>query len=157
MKKYQVELKWGIAFVLVALLWMYLEKALGWHDEHIDKHPMYTMIFMIPAIAIYVLALLEKRKSLGGTMSWKQGFIAGMIIAVIVAVFSPASQYVVHNLISPDYFQNAIDYSVSSGNSTQEKAEATFNFGSYVIQSVIGALVAGAITSAIVALILRKS
>ena len=157
MAKYRVEIKWALIFFLVAMLWMYLEKSLGWHDEHIDKHAIYTNIFMIPAILIFILALREKRKSLGGTMTWKQGFIAGMIISVIVALLSPVSQYITHTVITPDYFSNAISYGVENGLVTQEDAVRHFNLNSYMLQSAVGALVAGAVTSAIVALVMRKN
>ena len=57
MKKYTVEIKWALIFVVFALVWMVFEKWMGWHGEHIDKHATYTNIFAIPAIVIYVLAV----------------------------------------------------------------------------------------------------
>ena len=54
MNKFKIELKWGVYFTIAALAWMYVEKALGWHDELISKHAIYTNIFAIVAIAVYV-------------------------------------------------------------------------------------------------------
>ena len=85
-----------------------------------------------------------------------QGFISGTIIGLIVAILSPLAQWITHAFITPDYFSNAIEYAVSSGNSTQEQAEQFFNLSSYMIQSAIGGLVMGAITAAIVAIFVKK-
>ena len=63
MKKIQIEIKWAIIFVIMTLIWMILEKVAGLHDEHIDKHPIFTNFIAIPAIAIYVFAILDKRKN----------------------------------------------------------------------------------------------
>jgi len=157
MKKFATEIKWGIIFTIAGLLWMVLEKALGWHDTYIDKHAIYTNLFAIIAIAIFVFALLEKRnKDLGGKMTWIQGFVSGIIISVIVAILSPLSQYITHEFITPDYFQNAITHAVENTGMTQENAETLFNFNSYRIQAAFGALGSGIVTSAIISLFVRK-
>jgi len=157
MKKFATEIKWGVIFTVAALLWMVLEKVLGWHDAHIDKHAIYTNFFAVIAIALFVFALIEKRnKDLGGKMTWVQGFVSGIIISVIIAILSPLSQYITHEFITPDYFQNAIANAVENAGMTQENAEVFFNFKSYVIQATFGALGMGIVTSAIVALFVRK-
>ncbi len=158
MKKYAVEIKWALIFVAMSLAWMVMERALGWHDQHIDKHATYTNFIAIPAILIYVFALLEKRKKdYGGVMTWKQGFISGLIISLIVMVLSPLTQVITSTIITPDYFSNAIEHAVSTGKLEQAAAEKFFNLGSYIVQGLIGALIMGAITSAIVAIFTRKS
>ncbi len=156
MKKFSIEIKWGIIFSIISLLWMYLEKGLGWHDENIAEHAIYTNIFAIVAIILYVFALLDKRKNFyNGKMTWTQGFISGIIISVVVAILSPLAQYLTHEFITPDYFENAIEYSVESGNS-RENAEAYFNMKSYILQSFFFALTVGTVTAAIVALFVRR-
>jgi len=157
MRKIAIELKWGIIFFAISLLWMVFENLMGWHGELISKHAVYTNLFVIPAVIMYVMALREKRdKALGGLMTWKQGFITGCVIALVVAVLSPFGQFITHLYVAPEYFPNVIDYSVESGKMTQQAAEAWFNLTSYIIQSVVGALVMGAATGAVVALFVRK-
>lgn len=113
---------------------------------------------MIPAFFIYVLGIREKReKDLGGTMTFKEGFIAGMIITLVVTVFTPLTQYLVSTVITPDYFQNMIDYSVEIETYTQEEAENVFNLQSYMVQSTLLAPAIGAVTSLLVALFMKKS
>ncbi len=156
MKKIAIELKWGLIFFAAVLLWTVFEKSIGLHDERIDKHYFLTNFFAVPAIIIYVLALLDKRKWLGGKMSWSQGFLSGLIIAVIVSLLSPIGQVLTHEYLSPDYFSNIIEYSVSEGKD-REEMEVFFNLSTYIKQSMIGAVIMGAITSAVVAFFTKKN
>jgi len=157
MKKIKIEIKWAIIFVVMTLIWMILEKLAGLHDEHIDKHPIYTNFIAIPAIAIYVFALLDKRKNFyKGEMTYKQGFITGLIITAIVTLLSPLTQYITSTIITPEYFPNMISYSVETGKLTQEAAEEYFNLKNYLLEVIIGTPIMGILTTAIVAIFTRK-
>ncbi|SOE19613.1 Protein of unknown function [Spirosomataceae bacterium TFI 002] len=156
MKSIKIELKWAIIFSVVMLLWMVLEKTLGWHDKLIAKHAVYTNFFAPIAILVYVFALLDKKKSLGGEMGFKTAFVSGSIISMLVALISPLAQYITHNYITPDFFTNVQTYAVESGNMNIEEAKAYFNFKGYVYQSFIGALLMGIATTAIVAIFVRS-
>ena len=157
MKNIKIEIKWAVIFVAMMLAWMFLEKSLGYHDEKIADHPFFTNFVAIPSIAIYIFALLDKKQNFYyGLMSYKQGFISGLIISVIVAILSPLSQYITTEFITPDYFSNVINYAVEQGEMTRDEAEGYFNLKSYILQSVIGALVMGLLTSAIVAIFVKS-
>ncbi len=157
MNKYKLELKWAIYFMIMSLLWMMMERALGWHDELIAKHAIYSNLVAIPAIALYVFALLDKRKTdYGGVMTYKQGFMSGLVISLIVMLFSPITQLLTTYIITPHYFPNAIANAVSSGVMTQEAAEAYFSLKSYIIQGIVGAPVMGVVTTAVVMLFVRS-
>jgi len=132
------------------------EKLMGWHGPNIDQHMTMTNIFAVVAIAVYVFALRAKKKDLNGVMSWKQGFISGAIITGVVVLFSPLSQWITHTFISPEYFPNIIEHSVSTGQVDRETAEGYFNLWNYTMQSIIGALVMGLITSAVVAFFVKS-
>lgn len=158
MKQRTTEVKWAIIFTVVALLWVALERALGWHDELIHKHAVYTNLFAVVAIALYVFALLDKRhRDHGGYMTWKQGFVSGLLISVGVAVLSPLAQYITHTVVTPDYFGNARAFAMTAGHTDAEAAARHFNLGSYIVQATIGALVLGVVTSALVASVVRRS
>nr|WP_321410315.1 DUF4199 domain-containing protein [uncultured Carboxylicivirga sp.] len=157
MIKFRIEIKWAITFFAVIILWTVFEKMIGLHDEHIDIHAKITNLFAIPAILIYILALLEKRrKDFNDKMTWLQGFISGLIITFVVALLSPLSQVLTHEYLSPQYFDNIIAYSVKNNLSTQVEAEGYFNLTSYIYMSVVGALMMGFITSAVVAFFVKK-
>ncbi|MBD3629527.1 DUF4199 domain-containing protein [Cyclobacterium sp.] len=157
MKKHQTEIKWGIIFGLMSLLWMVLERMAGLHDQYIEQHAIYTNFVAIPAIAIYVLGLLEKRKKYyGGSMTYGQGFKTGLIITLVVTLLTPLTIWLTLALITPDFLENARSYAVESGKMEQQAAEAYFSQGNYMIQSIVGAPIMGILTTAIVALFTRK-
>lgn len=157
MKKYQIEIKWGIIFGLMSLLWMVLERITGLHDQHIEQHAIYTNFVAIPAIAIYVLGLLEKRKNYyGGSMTYGQGFKAGLVITIVVTILTPLTIWLTLAFITPDFLENAKSYAVESGKMEQQAAEDYFSQGNYMIQSIVGAPIMGILTAAIVALFTRK-
>ncbi len=157
MKNIRIEIKWSFIFVLMSLLWMLLEHLVGLHDAHIELHAGLTNLFAIPAILVYVFALVDKREIFyGGMISYKQAFISGLVISLIVAVLSPLSQYITSTIITPHYFENAIEFAVSSGSMDRASAEAHFNLNQYIIMSLISAQLMGIITTAIVALFVKK-
>ncbi len=158
MTKFRIEIKWAVLFVIMTLIWMFFEKLIGLHGKHIDKQAIYTNFIAIPAIAVYVFALLDKRKNFySGQMTYKQGFISGLIITLIVTILSPLTQILTSELITPEFFPNAINYSVSTSYFTQEAAEKFFSLKNYIIQGLIGAPIMGIITTAIVAIFTRKN
>lgn len=158
MKKFKTEIKWALVFVGMMLTWMVLERLTGLHSTNIDKHALFTNLIAIPAVAIYVLALLDKRKTdYGGTMSYKQGFMAGLVITAIVTLFSPLIQILISVAISPDYFANMIAYAVQEEKMTQQEAEDFFNLQNYLIQVLIGTPFMGLITTAVVAFFTKKN
>jgi hypothetical protein len=156
MKNYAIELKWAFLFIGMTLLWMLLEKLSGLHDEHIEQHPIVTNLIAIPAILLYVLALRDKKKNFyNGAISYRQAFMAGLIMTAVITLFVPITQYITSAIITPNYFDNMIAYSVDHGKSTQAEAEAYFNMKNYIIQSVIFTPAMGIVTTAIVALFVR--
>lgn len=153
-----LEIKWGIIFTIAGLLWMYFERAMGWHGENISQHAVMTNLFAIPAIAIIVFAQLEKRKRhYNGRMTWLQGFICGVMVSLVVAILAPLSQYIAHNYISPDYFDNLISYASSQGKGSPEELAKHFNMKTYMMLAAVGALVMGLITSALTALFTKRT
>lgn len=157
MKSRRIEIKWGIIFIFTTLAWMILEKVLGWHDEKIANHAVNTNFFAIPAILVYVLALLDKKKKFyRGHMNFREGVIAGLFMTAVVALLSPLNQYLISTVITPEYFPNVIEYVVNNGIMTQDAASSYFSLNNYLIQSVIGAVVMGTVTSLAVAFLIKS-
>ena len=157
MKKFQTEIKWGLIFILSGLVWMVMEKSLGWHDELLEQHATYTMFYAPIAIALYVMALRDKKKTIyHGKMTYLQGLISGLLLTLVVVLLTPLSQYISHEFISPDYFPNIIRLTVEKGQMALEEAEMHFSLMSYIQQSLIFAAFMGVLTSAIVALFTRS-
>lgn len=157
MNKFIIEIKWSLIFVLMMLVWMLLERLAGLHDQHIAQHAIYTNFVAIPAILVYVLALLDKRKNFyHGEMTYKQGFLAGVLITLIVTILSPLMQYITTVVITPDYFTNMIEYNVESNILSLSEAESIFNMQNYIMQTALFTPVMGIVTTAIVAIFIRK-
>ena len=156
LNKYKLELKWAFTFIGALLLWSLIERVLGLHGEHLDKYETFSMLFMIPAILVYVLALKDKKKNfLDGQMTYKQGLITGIIISVIVALVNPLTQWIISEFITPNYFDNLIDFSVKGGQYSLDEAKAYFNYKNFAVQGTIFALGMGIFTTLVVAFFLR--
>lgn len=157
MKKIAIEIKWGIVLTILHILWMYLEKHLGWHDASISKHPIYTLLFTFIAILIYFLAIKDKKQKIfNNLMDWKQGFLSGCIVALVATLFSPLVQILTSQVISPDYFQNAINHVVENNKMSIEAANSYFNLCSYIFQAAFGGLSTGIVISAIASYFLKS-
>lgn len=157
MRKIKIEIKWTLLFIGMQLVWMVLEKALGFYSTHIDKHHIFTNFIALPAIAMYVFALLDKKKNYYlGNISYKQAFRSGLVISIIVTILSPLTQLIITYLIAPEYFPNAIRYAVESGNMIAVEADEWFNIYSFIIQGLIGTPIMGIITSLIVAFFVKS-
>ena len=64
MQKYLTEIRWGLIFTAVMLLWIWIEQLTGLHDQHIAQHATYTNLFAIPAILVYVLRCGRKSSAI---------------------------------------------------------------------------------------------
>lgn len=160
MKNLRIELRWGILFSLALMIWMFVEKSLGWHDEHISSQlGNHFMVLPVLYAIVYYFALREKRENYyKGIMSWQQGILCGGIVSAVVAILSPLTQYFIYHFISPDYFQNIIDYEMHKAHfpMSQKNAIDFFSMKSFIIQGVFFSLSMGIVVSAVLALFMRK-
>lgn len=157
MKNYQIEIKWAIIFSVVLILWCFIEKILGLHGPRIEQHQLFSMFYIIPAIVLYFLAILEKRnKYFLGKASFKKLFFTGFLITIFISILNPLNQFIIHNLISPEFFQNLIAYSVKTNAMNQNEAENYFNLLNYILISLPFSFFVGIFTSIVAALVLKK-
>lgn len=158
MNKLRTEVKWALIWGASLLIWMALERAFGLHDQYIAYHYQVTSIFMVVVVIIYVLALLEKRRvAFGGRMTYKQGLISALVLTLIITILSPALQVIISEVITPDYFYNAINYATEEGMMTEEEARKQFNLGNYLLQSTVGSAVSGVVLSLILPAFFKRS
>lgn len=158
MKNIKIEVKWALIFSIVGLLWMVLEKISGLHGRYIDYHLYLTNLFAIPAIAMMVLALKDKKKNIfKGQMTYKQGLVSGLILSTLIAIISPLTQWITSFIITPEYFPNVIKRSVEIGYfATIEDAEAQFNYKNYAINGMVFSFIMGFFTTAIAMIFLKS-
>ncbi len=151
-----IEIKWALIFVVVSMLWMLGERLAGLHSTHIDKHSVLTNLFAVPAILIYYLAIRDKKLNYyHGKMRFMPGLWSGIYLSLIVTLFVPITQYITSVIITPEYFPNAIAYTVNSGQMNQIEAEKYFSLSNYIFRSMISAPILGVVTSAFVTIFIR--
>jgi len=157
MGRFRIEAKWALIFSLMTLAWMVLEKVSGLHGKYIDYQYYLTNLFAIPAIAVMVLALKDKKQNFfHGNMSYLNGLITGIVLSLFIAILSPLTQWIISYVISPEYFPNVIKRTVELGYyKSVAEAEAFFNYKNFAFQSAIGALVMGILTTAIAMIFIR--
>jgi len=156
MKKFSIEIKWGIQFTIISIVWMIFEKISGLHDANIDRQLIYTNLFGLVAVAIYFLALRDKKKNyFNGQMDWRQGFISGVVLTVVITLLSPLATGIIYTYVTPSFFDTMIAHRVAKGLQTQQQAHAYFNLMSYTVMGVFDALSKGIITAALIALFVK--
>lgn len=157
MKKNAIEIKWGIGYSLLFLVWMIAENAIGLHDMYIEKQTIYGNLFAIIAISTYAIAIKNKKDAYyNGTITYKQGFLSGLVLSVVISVLSPIVQFITYSYITPHFFDNSIAYYIAHNIQTPEQAAAYFNLKSFTIQSSFGNLSLGVITATVVAYFIKN-
>lgn len=156
MKNFKPELKWAMVFAAVMLLWMITEHLFGLHDTRIHLQETVSYFFMIPAIAVFVFALRDiKKKKYQGNMNLMDGFLSGLVMTFFITFLSMIIQVILVKIISPHYFENAINYTLATHKMELADAQDYFNLKTYVIQVLLSTPIMGAVTSLIISFFLR--
>ena len=156
MKKFAIEIKWAIISIIIFLAWMTLEKEIGFHSEKIKWQPLFNLLYIFPTFIVYFLALKDKKnKYYNGEMNWKQGLISAIVISFIIVIFSPITQFITHEFISPDFLENTINQIVLSKKLTLEEAKEYTTLTSSIWKNISDGLSFGVVIGAIVAYILK--
>lgn len=156
MKKFKIEFKWAIIILIIFLAWMTLEKQIGFHDEKIKWQPLFNILYIFPTFVLYFLAIHEKKnKFYNGNMNWKQGLISSIIISFIIVIFSPITQFITHEFISPKFIENTINHIVAHKKLTLEEAKEYTTLTSSIWKHISDSLSFGVVIGAIVAYILK--
>ena len=154
----RIELRWALIFAAMMIGWMTIEKLTGLHGPRIEQHAVYTNFVAIPAILLYVFALIDKRqKDYGGYMTYAQGLRSGLVITFLYAPMSVGVVFLSTQVISPEFFPNVIALVIKTNVMKPDEAAAYFNLNNYMISAFLGSLIMGAITSVLVALFVRRA
>ena len=152
----KIELKWGLIFAAMQLVWITLEFLFGLHDKYISWHPTVSNFIALSSIIIMVLAIRDKRAALNGKITFGTAFLCGLGVSVVVAILSLLTQLIFFRLINPNFFANFIRYAIENSKTTLEQAQANFNLTSFMLQGAIGAIIIGVFTSLVIATVIRK-
>lgn len=161
----KLELKWGIGIGLANLLWLYLSFFLGLHTNGLLLVQLMALIGFLISVIGYVLALRRVHRAYPeGT--FLEGVASGIRMSGMVALFAALAQLGYFFLIHPEWTDLMVDetsaYYEAQGVSGQdleeyrEGARTTFGLRSYLLQSVLGALFLGVLTTLITMAVLKR-
>jgi len=136
----KIALKYGILVALVIAAWVTV-KNFVLHLEGTQAQIADTVVFNLAAIVGLVLGIRAKRVANGGSLSFGDGFKTGVLIAVVYALMLCVYFGVVIALDGPRIMQQA-------GHTSYVSA-----FGGLAV----GLVLVGAVFSAVIALVLRKT
>lgn len=119
-------LKWGVVLGVVTMFWHVLEKLTGFDGEFIEMHQTAGMMYLIPFILIYVLALLQKRNQNGGSLSLAEGMKHTLSVVLWALPFILAATYIKIKWLSPDFQSDMIEFLVTTGEE-KEMLESAFS------------------------------
>lgn len=161
---FKTALKYGFLIVIFLFLWLTLEYMVGLHSEHIQFHPIATLLSLIIPLLFLYYGMREAQKSYRGIeeFTYRKAFLTGLLISLVVAVLSPLGQWIFHALLAPGFFDSMqpnleaqqLARGVDAEVAREEAADASY-LSTYLMQTAVGYLIAGAIMSAILAIFIR--
>ncbi len=159
---FKIALKYGILIVVFIFLWVSLEYLAGVHTDYIQYHPVATLLSLVIPLVFLYYAMRESQKKYEGHFNYIESFKVGVMVTFIVAILSPLGQWLFHTLVFPGFFDSMRAYSEAQMLSEGVDAEVArrdaagdFNLASYLMRTFLGALVAGVVMSALLALFVR--
>jgi hypothetical protein len=157
MKQFSVEFRWAFTFLLAQTLWIMFEKTLGFHGDKIQYQPLFSMLFNFILIAIYVLAIRDKKKKIyNNQMTWQEGFVSGLMLTLIIALFTTMTEYTKHNVISPYLLEDMKDLILAENRMTVEDANNYFSFSKTLSNTIFFTISIGVLITSIVAWIMKS-
>jgi len=156
MEKFKIEFKWASIFTAINIIWVYLEKYLGLHDENSFIHPIVSYLVIIPISVCIIFSLRQKRDDyFSGNISWQKAFLSGALFSLLIAGLSPGTIYLMTQFISPDFFENAIRTSLEKG-SKENFVNEIFNLNAYIKSTMMLYLSFGVMISALVGFFVKR-
>jgi hypothetical protein len=141
---------------MVTFVWALIAKVLGFHSDRIASGQIFNTLIIVPSFFAYVFSIIEKsRTRYQGHITFKQGFVSGMMLTLFVTILGPLTP-LFSVMISPDFFNNAIQFVVSNKTMTEAEAVEFFNLTSFIIQGIIAAPVFGLVLSAVATPVARR-
>jgi hypothetical protein len=154
----QTAFKWSLIYFVVTIILTYTYQFLN-----IDSTSAVKYIGYIPYIAFLFLAQKEYKDTLGGYLTFGQGFLTGFKYALITSILLAIFMYLYWTVLSPQVFQQIVDTTKqqleAKGGLTDDQINMSLKFVNTIIFSIsilIGGIVMGTIISLIIAAIIKK-
>ncbi len=154
----QTEIKWGVVWPTSMFLFLCFEFYAGLQEPPNLEWGVIvdTAGGLVLPLLVFFLGLRQKRdQDLEGVMSWKEGFVSGLIMTAVALPLSLLLVWAFLTFVNPSWFDTMITYSVATGYFSQEAAEAYFNMKSYLTQTAMNVALFGVVLSAIFAFLYK--
>lgn len=156
MEKFKIEFKWASIFTAINLIWIYVEKYLGLHDEYVDFQSIVSLVMILPLCFVIYMALKQKKKDYyKGEMTWQKAFVSGALLSLLIAGLSPGPIYVMSEFVSPDFFEIAKSKAINNG-LPEDFASQLYNLDAYIKSAIMFYLAFGIMIAAVLGLIVKK-
>ena len=156
MEKFGIEIKWAAIITLSTCIWGLIEKQLGWHKDFSMILLSILIQFLILIVLIFVAFIDKKKNFYNNSWSFKQAFKFGLFLTALLTVLNPLAQYIIYQSISPDYFENIIQYQLAKGRFTRENLLEIHNIDLKIREGVTNTLSIGVIFTALFAYLLKN-
>lgn len=157
MKQYSIEFRWAFTFLLAQTLWIMFESTLGFYGDKIQYQPLFSLLFNIILIAIYILAIRDKKKKIyNNHMTWQEGFVSGLMLTLIIALFTTMTEYTKHHVISPYFLEDMKALVVSENRMSETEAESYFSFSKTLSSSIFFTISIGVLITSIAAWVIKS-
>jgi len=158
------EIKWGLVIGFANMAWLYLSYFLGMHTSGLGLVQAMTGISLGITFAGFLFGLRAVSRSEGG-ITFLDGIRSGSIIAAVMAAVAVVTQLGYFTVIHPGWTDYMVEetrrhyegrnFSPEELDEAVAQAKVAFGLKSYLLQSVLGALITGMIFTAIIMLFIR--
>ncbi|MBN9351153.1 MAG: DUF4199 domain-containing protein [Chitinophagaceae bacterium] len=154
--RYKIEIKWAVYYSLFLIFYGIVAQISGLHDKYLSEEQNISLLLIIPAVLTYIFCLLDERKhSETGDLNYIQSLLGLVRLSIIILILTPLVLFISYNIVSPDYFKNQINYSVSNKILSLGDAQKVFTYWRYVLNSMGFQFITGIMYSAFVPLFIK--
>lgn len=152
MKKFSIEFKWAAIATLAALIWMFIVRAMGYHEvEKIRFEFGFQILFNLILILFYWLGIRQKKKEFyEGVITWQQAVFTGLVMCVLISFFYPLIQYITYYQVSPHFMEMLQEAYVTQTKMSAEEAAKNATFDFFMRESLKNNLSFGVVIVAII-------
>ena len=156
MEKFGIEIKRAAIITLALCAWGLIEKKMGLHSDFSNIIISLLLQYLLIILLLFIAFIDKKKNFYNNQWTFKQAFKFGLFLTGLLTILNPLAQYILYESISPDYFENIIEYQLAKGRSTREELLSIHNIDLKIREGVTNTLSIGVIFTAMFAFILKN-
>lgn len=151
--------KWGLILGAAVIVWTLVIHALGFYTTNLGAGQKADVIATVLPVAAILLALLERRRLQGGSLSIKQSLATALLVGLVSVPVTAGFLWFYHHYMNPRWLDLLVDYQrakmTAAGAAANEiaRAEAQQRSSGTDSSQLFGALVGSVLISGVIGLI----